>query len=49
MTTIDQIRAFERAQTIDRITRHPINAERVWETLACGLLFGCAVLALIVF
>ena len=50
MTTIDQIRAIERAQTIHRIEqRRGINWEPVWEAAAAALLFATAVLALIVF
>ena len=49
MTTIDQIRACERAQALHRIERRPINAERIWEAagwivfcLATGMaLFAC--------
>ena len=49
MTTIDHIRACERAQALHRIERHPVNWERVWEAAAAALLFATAVLALIVF
>ena len=49
MTTIDHIRAIERAQTIHRIERHPVNAERIWEAAAALMLGITAVVALIVF
>ena len=49
MTTIDQIRAIERAQTLHRIERRGINWEPVWDAAAAALLFATAVLALIVF
>ena len=49
MTTIDHIRAIERAQTIHRIEHRGINWEPVWEAAAAALLFATAVLALIVF
>lgn len=39
MTTIDHIRAIERAQTIHRIERRPVNAERIWE--AAGWIVFC--------
>ena len=50
MTTIDQIRACERAQALHRIEqRRGINWDPVWEAAAAALLFATAVLALIVF
>ena len=49
MTTIDHIRAIERAQTIHRIEQRGINWEPVWEAAAAALLFATALLALIVF
>ena len=39
MNTIDHIRAIERAQTIHRIERRPVNAERIWE--AAGWIVFC--------
>lgn len=49
MTTIDHIRAIERAETIRRIERRPISSERIWEAAAWLLFLAVAVLALIVF
>lgn len=49
MTTIDHIRAIERAQAIHRIERRPVNAERIWEAAGWALFLAVAVLALIVF
>ena len=49
MTTIEHIRAIERAQTIHRIERRGINWEPLWDAAAAALLFATAVLALIVF
>ncbi len=49
MTTIEHIRAIERAQTIHRIERRGINWEPLWDAAAAALLFATAVLALIIF
>ena len=39
MNTIDHILAIERAQTIHRIERRTVNAERIWE--AAGWIVFC--------
>ena len=39
MNTIDHIRAIERTQTLHRIERRPVNAERIWE--AAGWIVFC--------
>ena len=48
-TIVSHFRAIERAQTIHRIERRPVNAERIWEAAAWLLFLTVAVLALMVF
>lgn len=45
--TIDQIRAIERAETIHRIERRSINAERIWE--AAGWIVFCVAAGMALF